>query len=119
MAGEVTERLGAARCRVERVCAWLAHPSPAVLERCTDVLAAASSELGSSAEWFHLARGDPDALAETWKLRRAVRRAAILLEHASQYHIQWTRVLGGKVDGYRPGGAVPPLFHPPKIDLQG
>jgi hypothetical protein len=118
-AGEVTERLGAARSEVEQVCAWLADPSPAALDRCAGVLAAAASELMNQADSLSLARGDPDALAEAWKLRRAVRRAGGLLHHAAEYHVQWTRTLGARLDGYRPGGEAAPLLHPPRISLHG
>ena len=118
-AGEVTQRLEAARFEVEQVCTWLARPSPEVLDRCTGVLAAAASELSSDGDWPRVARGDPDTLTEAWKLERAVRRAGRLLDHASQYHIQWTRMLGTRVDGYQPGGEPAPLVHPPQINLRG
>jgi hypothetical protein len=119
IAGEATQRLEAARSHVERVCTWLACPAPEVLDRCTGVLAAAASELTGDAEWLRLARDDADALEEAWKLHRAVRRAGRLLDHASQYHIQWTRMLGSRVDGYQPGGEPAPLVHPPQINLRG
>ena len=118
-AGEVTQRMESARSQVERVCTWLASPSPEVLDRCTGVLAEATSELTNNVEWLHGAVGDADALTEAWKLNRAVCRAGKLLDHAAEYHGRWTRMLATKVDGYQPGGEPAPLLHPPKISFEG
>ncbi len=117
--GEVIHRLEAARSEVERVCSWLTSPSPEVLDRCSGVLAAAITELQINAKSLAFAHGDPDALAEAWNLKRAVRRAGKLMDHAAEYHARWRRVVGGQLEGYRPGGEIAPIAHPPSICLQG
>ncbi len=118
MAGAL-ERLGSARLEVERVCDWLVRPSPDALDRCPMVLESAAAGLSDGASWLSLARGDPEALAEAWRLRRAVRRAGRLLENAADYHKQWNRTLAGIAGGYRPDGEPAEVAHAGRISLLG
>jgi hypothetical protein len=112
------ERLGAARSRLEQACGWLLSPSPDTLDRCSGILESAASELDGNLAALSLARGDPEALAECWRLRRAVRRAGALLENAAAYHREWDRMLGGMADGYVRGGEPAAVLRPGHIDLR-
>lgn len=115
----IVERLGAARSEVEQACGWLLSPSPDALDRCSGVLESAMSELSGSMSHLVLARGDPEALAEAWHLRRAVRRAGTLLQSASDYHTQWNRRLGGMSDGYQRGGEPAAVVPAGRISFLG
>ncbi len=83
------------------------------------VLEAAAAGLSDGASWLSLARGDPEALAEAWRLRRAVRRAGRLLDNAADYHQQWSRRLGAMTDGYQPGGEPADLARAGRISVLG
>ncbi len=113
------ERLAAVRSDVEQVCGWLLSPSPDVLDRCSPVLSAAAASLTDSVSWMSLARGDPEALAEAWRLRRITRRAGALLRHAADYHAQWRGLDAAANAGYRSGGEPAAAAPPGKISVLG
>jgi hypothetical protein len=89
---------------VERACAALLTPEADSLDDCSAVLAGAAQTLTELRPSLHGARGDPEALAEAWRLQRTVRRASALLESAAAYHAGWTELLGVQTAGYGPGG---------------
>ena len=79
---------------MERACAALLSPGADSLDDCSGVLAGAAQTLAALRPSLHDARGDPEALAEAWRLQRTVRRASALLESAAAYHAGWTELLG-------------------------
>jgi len=114
----MVDRLGKARATMDQVCEWLLSPSPATLDRCSTVLRSAAAELSDPASWLGPAHRDPQALADAWHLRRALRRAGRLLESAHQYHAGWLRIRSAMTGGYHPGGAAAPLVPLGRINLQ-
>jgi hypothetical protein len=94
------------RCsgEVDRACAALLSPGAESLDDCGAVLAGAAGTLAAVRPSLHDARGDPEALAEAWRLQRTVRRASALLESAAAYHAGWADLLGVQTAGYGPGG---------------
>ena len=115
----IVDRLTAACEAVEQVCAWLLSPSPANLDRCSAVLASTSARLSPQDAWLPPARGNSQAIAEAWRLRRAVRLARNLLESANRYHLRWSRIRAVMTDGYQPNGLSAPASLPGTISLQG
>src|SRR5579862_9558261 len=90
----VVEQLAAARLELDRAGELLISPSPASLDRCSSLLEATGRQL---AEWQpHLAEhaGDPEALAEAWRLRRSFRRTERLLQGAGDFHCNWISLRG-------------------------
>jgi hypothetical protein len=112
-------RLAAAREAVEQVCAWLEAPSPNNLDRSAAALAAAAATLSGQDSWLPAARGNPQAIAEAWGLRRGVSLARKLLDSANRYHSGWRRIRAVMTDGYQPGGASTPAPPAGTISLQG
>jgi hypothetical protein len=98
------EQLRSSSAEVERACTLLMAPAPESLDDCSIVLQAAAQRLQPLRPALHEARGDPDALAEAWRLQRNVRRAGVLLANAAAYHARWNELVGVKTVGYGPGG---------------
>ncbi|MCU1235905.1 MAG: hypothetical protein JWP63_3872 [Candidatus Solibacter sp.] len=118
-AAAVTEQLAAARSELDRAGDLLTAPSPEAMDRCSSVLEATGRQL---AEWqprIAEALGDPDALAEAWRLRRSFRRTERLLQNAGEFHSNWIQVRGAMTGGYTASGDAAPLLHGHRISLQG
>ena len=98
------EQLRQSSAEVERACALLLAPGAGLSGRLFGRLAAAARQLAALRPALHDARGDPETLAEAWRLQRNVRRAGVLLANAAAYHAGWNELLGVKTAGYRPGG---------------
>ena len=118
-AATVVEQLAAARLELDRAGDLLTAPSPDALDRCSSVLEATGRRL---AEWQpRLAEqaGDPDALAEAWRLRRSFRRTERLLHNAGDFHGNWVRLGGTMTGGYTSAGDAAPIMHGHRISIQG
>lgn len=118
-AESVVEGLSVARFEVERACALLVSAAPELLEGCPGLLERACTVMEEFRPWLKAGRGDPAALAEARQLRLAVRRAAGLLESASDYYTRWNRILGAMTGGYTPHGHAAPVIRPGRISLAG
>ena len=117
--GTVVEQLAAARLALDRAGELLTAPSPQALDCCSSVLEATGRQL---VEWQpRLAEeaGNPDALAEAWRLRRSFRRTERLLQNASDFHCNWARLRGAMTGGYTSAGEAAPVLHGHRISLQG
>jgi hypothetical protein len=115
----VVEQLVAARLEMDRAGELLISPSPASLDRCSSVLEAAGRRL---TEWQpRLAEyaGDPETLAEAWRLRRSFRRTERLLRGAGDFHCNWISLRGAMTGGYNSAGDPAPVLHGHRISLQG
>jgi len=119
MAANVVEGLAAARFQVERVCGLLVAASPEFLDGCPGPLERACSVIAEFRPWLSEVQGDPDALAEAYRLQFAVRHAARLLESAWQYHAKWNRILGAMTGGYTRRGDPAPVIRPARVCLTG
>uniref|UniRef100_Q01QL5 FlgN family protein n=1 Tax=Solibacter usitatus (strain Ellin6076) TaxID=234267 RepID=Q01QL5_SOLUE len=118
-AATVVEQLAAARLELDRAGELLTSPSPASLDRCSSLLEATGRRL---AEWQpRLAEhsGDPEALAEAWRLRRSFRRTERLLQGAGEFHSNWVSRRGAMTGGYTSAGDPAPVLHGHRISLQG
>jgi hypothetical protein len=118
-AANVVEGLAAARSQVERVCGLLVSASPEFLDGCPGLLERACSVIAEFKPWLSDVRGDPEALAEAYRLQFAVRHAARLLESAWQYHAKWNRILGAMTGGYTPQGDPTPVIRLGRVCLTG
>ncbi len=102
--GNPDSPLRAACAEVQRVCALLRDPSPDNLERCGEALRDAADRV---LLWRAGGRGplaSPPALGEALQLRAALRRAAILLQKAGEFHCCWNRLFASMTRGYGPEG---------------
>jgi hypothetical protein len=113
------EQLRCSSAEVERACALLMAPAPEALDDCSGVLEAAAEQLRALRPALHDSRGDPEALAEAWRLQRNVRRAGVLLANASAYHARWNELLGVKTAGYRFGGGAAESPRAGRLCLRG
>jgi len=119
LAATVLEQLAAARNELDRAGELLTKPSPEAVDRCSSILEATGRQL---AEWqprLADAAGDPEALAEAWRLRNSFRRAERLLQSAGEFHSNWLRVRGAMTGGYTASGDSAPIVHGHRISLQG
>jgi len=82
----------------------LEMPAPDALDGCSTALEAAAGRLAALQSSLPGLAGNPEALAEAWRLRRTVRRAAALLGNAASYHREWQELVGVMTAGYGPGG---------------
>jgi hypothetical protein len=120
MTGAYTvEGLSAARTEVERVCGLLVSPSTDFLDACPGLLERACSVVAEFRLSMHKARGNPEALAEAYRLQTAVGKAASLLESALDYQTQWNRILGAMTGGYTPAGDAAPVIRRGRVWLTG
>ena len=115
----VVEQLAAARLELDRAGELLTAPSPDALDRCSSLLEDTGRRL---AEWqpqlaAHV--GDPDALAEAWRLRHSFRRTERLLQGAAEFHHNWIRLRGAMTGGYTASGEASPVLHGHSLSLQG
>src|SRR3954470_24776649 len=113
------EQLRDSNAQVERACALLMAPAPEALDDCSGVLEAAAQQLQALRPALHDARGDPETLAEAWRLQRNVRRAGVLLANASAYHTRWNELVGVQTAGYRPGGGAAESPRTGRVSLRG
>jgi hypothetical protein len=118
-AATVTEQLAAARSELDRAGELLTAPSPEAVDRCASVLEATCRRLADWQPQLAEAAGDPDALAEAWRLRRSFRRTERLLQSAGEFHSNWMQVRGAITGGYTRSGESAPLLHGHRISLQG
>ena len=110
-------RLSAAE--VERACALMLAPDADTLEHCSGELEAALGRLATLRPALLDERGDPEALAEAWRLQRSLRRAGVLLANAAAYHAQWSELLGAKTAGYRADGEAAEMPRTGRLSLRG
>jgi hypothetical protein len=113
------EQLRESNGQLERACALLIAPAPDSLDDCSGVLEAAARQLQAFRPALHDARGDPETLAEAWRLQRNVRRAGVLLANASAYHTRWNELVGVQTAGYRPGGGAAESPRTGRLCLRG
>src|SRR3954449_12321818 len=113
------EQLRESSAQVERACALLIAPAPEALDGCSGVLEAAVQQLQSFRPALHDARGDPETLAEAWRLQRNLRRAGVLLTNASAYHTGWNELVGVQTAGYRPDGGAAESPRAGRLCLRG
>lgn len=104
---------------VESACASLGRGAPADLDAACGPLASAIQDFAALRASLGSAQGDSAALAEAWRLRRMVRRAAALLENAHSYHEKWTLRLSAQTTGYGPDGAPAAFAHTGRVCLEG
>ena len=100
-------------------CILLEAPSPDALDGCSTALEAAAGRLAALQSSGTQLAAHPEALAEAWRLRRTVRRAAALLEKAAAYHDEWQELIGIMAAGYGPGGHAAESSRPGRVCLQG
>jgi hypothetical protein len=113
------EQLQESSAHVERACVLLLTPAPDALDNCSEILETAAQRLQALRPALHTACGDPEALAEAWRLQRDVRRAGVLLANASAYHAHWNELLGAKTAGYRCGGHAEKTPRPDRLCFRG
>ena len=113
------EQLRESNSQLERACALLIAPAPEALDDCSGVLKTAARQLQALRAALHDARGDPETLAEAWRLQRNIRRAGVLLANASGYHARWNELLGVQTAGYRPGGGAAESPRTGRLCLRG
>jgi hypothetical protein len=113
------EQLRLSSAEIERACSLLMTNRGDTLDGCSDVLEAAVERLAALRPVLHEARGDPEALAEAWRLQRNVRRAGVLLANAGEYHTRWTELLGAKTAGYRADGEAAETPRTGRLCLRG
>jgi hypothetical protein len=118
-AATVIEQLAAARGELDRAGALLTAPSPEALDRCCSVLEATGRQLSEWQPRLAEAVGNPDALAEAWRLRRSFRRTERLLQNAGDFHRNWIRFRGAMTGGYTASGESAPVLHGHRISIQG
>ena len=117
--GNPENPLRAASVHVERVCALLRNPSPEALDCCCGALQDAAEHVLS---WRAGGRGPsalPNAVGEALQLRAALRRAAILLQKAGEFHAGWNRVFSSMTGGYGPGGSPARALAGGRVFLRG
>jgi hypothetical protein len=121
---DVMQRLATTRSDVDQACELLLTPSPGSLDRCSRVLEAAVHQLAEpqpqlGAPMNASGIGDAAVLAETYRLRRAVRRAASLLEGANGFHLNWSRLRDAMTGGYTRRGDPAPVPRGSRISIRG
>ena len=115
----VVEQLAAARLDLDRAGELLLSPSPEALDRCSSVLEATGRRLTEWRPRLVERTGDPEALAEAWRLRRSFRRTERLLQGAGDFHCNWISLRGAMTGGYTSDGDPAPVLHGHRISLQG
>src|SRR3954449_6669003 len=100
-------------------CGLLETPAPDALDGCSTALEAAAGRLAALQSSLPELAAHPDALAEAWRLRRTVRRAAALLANAAAYHQEWQELVGIMTAGYGPGGQAAESPRPGRVCLEG
>ena len=115
----VVEQLAAVRLELDRAGELLIAPSPEALDRCSSVLEATGRQLREWQPRLSEEAGNPEALAEAWRLRRSFRRTERLLHSAGDFHANWIRLRGAMTGGYTPEGEAAPVLHGHRISLQG
>jgi len=113
-APEVHERIRAVRLSVDRTIDLLLSPSPAALDRCSEILETAGRQLAEFQPLLEQSRGTAAAfekasrLEEARKLRWSVVRANRLLDGAAKFHDGWCRLRDSLTAGYTDRGAPAP-----------
>lgn len=113
-APEVHEQIRAVRLSVDRTIDLLLSPSPAALDRCSQILETAGRQLAKFQPLLGQKRGtraaDEEAkgLEEAKKLRWSVIRASRLLDGAAKFHDGWRRLRDTLTAGYTERGAPAP-----------
>jgi hypothetical protein len=100
-------------------CILLETPTPDALDGCSTALEAAAGRLAALQSAGAELSAHPEALAEAWRLRRTVRRAAVLLAKAAAYHHDWQELVGIMSAGYGPGGRAAESPRPGRVCLEG
>ena len=119
MASEsIAEHLARVRVELDRACERLTTPSPVVLDECSRDFESAMRQLAACQPRMSAHAGDAEALAEAWQVRRSFQRAQKLMESASAFHENWTRLRGSISGGYTACGEAPPVVHQGRICLQ-
>ena len=115
----VPEQLRCAGGKATRACRLLETPTPEALDGCAAILEEAVRSLEALQADLPLLAGDPAAMAEAWRLRGAVRRAAALLDRAEKHHRGWQDLVGIMSAGYGPEGRPGESPPPGRISLRG
>lgn len=115
----MVEQLAAARLELDRAGEFLTAPSPEALDRCSSILEATGRQLTEWQPRLAEQAGNPEALAEAWRLRRSFRRTERLLQNAGDFHHNWIRLRGAMTGGYTASGEAAPVLHGHRISLQG
>jgi len=113
------EQLSSARRQLDQAGSLLCRPSPQALKECSTVLEAAGRQM---TEWQgELAgqAGNPEALAEAWRVRRSFQRASRLLQSAAEFHGNWLRERGVMTGGYTGTGEGAAVQYGSRICLEG
>jgi uncharacterized membrane protein YccC len=115
----VVEQLAAARLEIDRAGGLLTAPSPEALDRCSAVLEAAGRQLTEWQPKLAAESGNPEALAEAWRLRRSFRRTERLLQSAGDFHQNWSHLRGAMTGGYTRSGDPAAVLHGHRISVHG
>ncbi len=113
------EELRSCSAAVEQARSGLIEGTAAALDRCCDVLASAAERLGAARPSLDSARGEAEALALAWELRRDIRRAGALLENAAAYHAGWRNRVSVQTGGYGADGAPAQAMHSGRLWVRG
>lgn len=105
--------------QIARVCSLLEWPTPDALDSCSTVLETVAERLTAIQPCLSELSGNSAALAEAWRLRRAIRRAAVLLSGAAEYHRDWQDLVGVLENGYGPGGRPAESSRPHRMSVRG
>jgi hypothetical protein len=111
----VLEDIRETRGEVEKACKLLESPSPPALNRCAEVLSGAISQM----ERCKPSSRDPVALMEALGLRRAVKRAGVLLQNALTFHSTRFQLSRSQMQGYKADGQMEKLSTPEIFCIQG
>lgn len=116
---KVVERLLTVRSEVDEACGLLISPSPSALDFCSRLLETAGSRLARLQPQLRQGAGNPIAQEEARRLRTAVMCAQRLMENASSFYVNWSRLLGALSAGYTARGHPAPPPRHGRICIQG
>jgi hypothetical protein len=125
-----TERLAAARSRLDSASQFLMAPSSGALENCREALEQAISQLTpprasalSEDREPGVSAGDgssrTDLLASAYQLRTRLGHAKQLLDSAARFYSGWERILGAMSGGYTSSGEPAAAQRPGKLCWRG
>jgi hypothetical protein len=116
---DMVEPLISVRRQLDRACDLLTNPTPDCMDACIALLETAATELAKS-----IPNGSPNApnraaLEDALSLRNSFSRAFRLLQHAADFHRNWTLIRGAMTGGYTPRGDPAPVVHLNRICVEG
>ncbi|HXK07726.1 MAG TPA: hypothetical protein VMS37_35360 [Verrucomicrobiae bacterium] len=113
-----TEDFASVRAQLECACRHLTLASPVALDQASEALNSAARQLAELQSRLPEQAGNPAALEEAWRVRRAFLRTRTLLYSAAAFHGNWTRVRGAMSGGYTRTGEPGPVLHASRLCLQ-